>query len=136
MLNVYDAIKSAGSGGSNHVVIKIYSTKNRPFKGDSGSLFTMTLQATTDASLGEYTGRIFGQIFADPSKVEHNPAEVPFKVTIGQGTGIANLSIGGDNVNVYSTDGRMLKRNVSENKAQQSLSRGIYIINGKKVVVR
>ena len=62
----------------------IYSSKNKPLNGNSGELFLLPLKAAADAQTGSYQGRIFGQIFSDVDKVEHNPADVLFNVTIGK----------------------------------------------------
>ncbi len=39
-------------------------------------------------------------------------------------------------VDVYTLQGVMVKRQISVDELKHELSRGIYIINGKKVVVR
>lgn len=61
----------------------IYSSKNKALKGNSGTLFTLPIEAAAEAVSGTYQGRIFGQIFSDTNKQEHNPADVTFNVTLG-----------------------------------------------------
>ena len=39
-------------------------------------------------------------------------------------------------VNVYNTQGQLIKQNVDPATATQGLPQGIYIIGGKKVIVR
>ena len=70
--------------GGNVYHFLIYSSKNKALKGTSGALFTMTLEADKNAKIGKYQGRIFSQIFSDADKVEHNPDDVVFNITIGQ----------------------------------------------------
>ncbi len=73
-------ISKEASGNAYHFLI--YSSKNKPLKDTSGELFTLTLEADENAPVGTFQGRIYSQIFSDPDKVEHNPAEVKFNVTI------------------------------------------------------
>ena len=62
----------------------IYSSRNKPFTGNSGELFKVTLEAASDATTGTSQGRAYGQVFSDIDKQEHNPADVTFRVTVGQ----------------------------------------------------
>ena len=77
----HQLVAEQGSDGSYHFLI--YSSRNKALKGSSGTLFTMTLQATADLAQGEYEGRIFGQIFSDENKTEYNPADVTFNLNVG-----------------------------------------------------
>lgn len=56
----------------------------------------------------------------------------------GEVTGLATVSTDGTfctaSVNVYSTDGKLLRSNVDSAKALQGLDKGIYIVNGKKIM--
>ena len=71
---------SEESGNVYHFLI--YSSKNKALKGNSGELFSVTLEAAEGATTGTFQGKIYSQIFSDPDKVEYNPADVTFSVTI------------------------------------------------------
>lgn len=71
---------SEESGNVYHFLI--YSSKNKALKGNSGELFSVTLEAAENATAGTSQGKIFNQIFSDPDKKEYNPADVTFSVTI------------------------------------------------------
>ena len=75
-------ISKEAEGNAYHILI--YSSQNKPLKNNTGTLFTLTLQAEAGATLGDYQGRIYNQVFSDVDKNEHNPAEVTFSVTIGE----------------------------------------------------
>lgn len=51
-------------------------------------------------------------------------------------TSIEKLQAADASVDVYSTQGKLLKKQVSVNQALQSLPRGIYVIGGEKVAVK
>ena len=55
----------------------------------------------------------------------------------GDGTAVENVTIQKNvNSNVYSISGAMVKHNVKLANATKGLSKGVYIINGKKVIVK
>lgn len=62
----------------------IYSSRNMPLTGNSGELFKVTLEAASDATTGTSQGLIYGQVFSDTDKQEHNPADVTFSVFVGE----------------------------------------------------
>jgi len=76
----HSLVVEQGSDGTYHFLI--YSSKNKPLKGSSGGLLTMTLKADANATPGQYEGRIFGQVFSDEDRTEYNPANVTFAVTV------------------------------------------------------
>lgn len=49
-------------------------------------------------------------------------------------TGIQQIESGDALVNVYSIDGTIVRKQVKESEAVQGLKKGIYIINGKKII--
>ena len=54
-------------------------------------------------------------------------------------TGIKNISSVGnasDRVNVYTVSGVCVKQNVSVSEAIQGLAKGVYVVGGKKVIVK
>ena len=55
----------------------------------------------------------------------------------GEGTGMDNVTIQKNvNSNIYSISGAIVKHNVKLADATNGLSKGVYIINGKKVIVK
>ena len=69
-----------GDDGAYHFLI--YSSRNKALKGNSGALFTMTLQADASIVPGQYRGRFYGQVFSDVNKQEYNPDDVSFTITV------------------------------------------------------
>lgn len=51
-------------------------------------------------------------------------------------TGINGIAVDKAKANVYSIDGRLLRSNVNTEEATQGLAKGLYIINGKKQIVK
>ena len=56
--------------------------------------------------------------------------------TEGAGSGIAGIAAEKKNVNVYDLAGRVVRHNVESANAVNGLAKGIYIVNGKKVLVK
>lgn len=108
---------SAEEGNVYHFLI--YSSKNKAFKDNSGKLFTITLKAAENATNGQYQCKIFNQIFSDTDKNEHNPADVPFNVTIGSSAGV-DVVLDETNTEVpEATDGDvtiLVKRTIKANE--------------------
>ena len=58
---------------------------------------------------------------------------------MGNTTGVKDISIdNSDNgpVDVYSVNGQLLRQGVDRNNATQGLPAGVYIVGGKKVLVK
>ncbi len=60
-----------------------------------------------------------------------NMMRMPFDGT----TGLENLFLSAGPVNVYNEKGQLIRANVSADKALRGLSKGIYIINDKKIII-
>jgi hypothetical protein len=60
------------------------------------------------------------------------------KEAVSTGTGVKNIKVIdlNEKVNVYSITGTLMRKNVSVAEATDGLRQGIYIVGGKKVVVR
>lgn len=71
--------------------------------------------------------------------VNGSPSESSVIVDINESlTSVNNLVVDDlfkDKVDVYSIDGVLLKRNVNVNNATNGLSKGVYIVSGKKIIV-
>lgn len=58
------------------------------------------------------------------------------KVFIPASSGIHGINAENKTVNVYDLAGRVVRRNVESGAAVNGLAKGIYIVNGKKVMVK
>jgi hypothetical protein len=112
--------------------IMTYASNNATFK-DNGVMFAIGLQAAADAAEGEYTAKIIAdgeangsktQVLVTPDGTQAFAKDVEFKITIGSGTGINNLSADIDNAAVFNLNGQRVEK----------ASNGLYIKNGKKFV--
>lgn len=65
----------------------------------------------------------------------HASDELVYTFIIGDGSGVDSVGAVSASGNVYSVDGKVVLRNASEADAK-ALPAGIYIVNGKKVVVK
>ena len=59
-----------------------------------------------------------------------------YKATWQLSTGISAILSNGKKLDVYTIDGRLVKRGMTADEVRQSLRSGMYIINGKKVVLK
>ena len=78
--------------------------------------------------------------YIDPGKVVNNPeASVDLVITTSEtlnGCKTVMTSPTSEVVNVYTIDGVLVKKNVKALKAVEGLKKGIYIIGGKKKLVK
>jgi hypothetical protein len=56
------------------------------------------------------------------------------KVASAETSGISGVITDDTEVNVYTTDGMLIRSKVKYGKALEGLQRGVYLINGRKVV--
>jgi hypothetical protein len=109
-------------------------TLNKPGLGylNNNSLFITTAAAAT----------LWGQrAYIDPTLVKDlTDKETALTLTVnGKLTGVNAIQIskpGTGKVNVYTIDGKLLKRNINATDAQKGLSKGLYIVGKKKVAVK
>ena len=106
--------------GENLYRVIVYSTENRPYAGNGGEL----LNIRTNGS-GEVT--VDGILF-----ITEHQAERRFAPLHGGTTGILTVE-GSEAMDVYGLDGRQIRRQAT---TTDGLKKGIYVINGKKHVVR
>ena len=98
--------------------------------------------ATTSWKLAASTANLFinGRYgYIDPKKVVNEEGDADLVIeTADQVTAVKPFIVNKatDKVNVYSIDGKLLKRNVKATDAQKGLKKGIYIIGKKKVSVK
>lgn len=103
-------------------------------KGNSGTLFNITVKA--DENFGGNETIIVDNILAvEPNELKHFIND--FMIEVGNTTGVKDINIDSAGpVDVYNMNGQLLRHNVEPNEATQGLPSGIYIVGGKKVIVR
>ena len=104
--------------------------------GSDGTIFTIEIKA--DESFGGNENINFNSIIAvEPNEETHIMNEL--NVGVSTPTGVKDINIDDiDNgpVDVYNMNGQLLRRGVDRNEATQGLPAGIYIVGGKKVMVK
>ena len=65
--------------------------------------------------------------------VTEDLARKQFEAIYSQTTGIKNLDVSNNPEDVYSLDGRLVKKSAT---SLQGLPKGVYIVNGQKKVIR
>lgn len=115
---------------------RILLTNATAMKGNSGTLFNITVQA--DGSFGGNDFINIDNIIAvEPSELVHFINDLTLEV--GNTTGVKDINIDSNPtgpVDVYNMNGQLLRHNVERNDATQGLPAGIYIVGGKKVIVK
>lgn len=106
--------------GDNLYKVVVYSSENRPFKGNSGELLSFKVTGTGNV---EVSNVLF---------VTSGETETTFPALLGGTTGIDNVKTS-EAMDVYSIDGRLVRKHVVNT---DGLEKGLYIINGKKHIVR
>ena len=135
-IHVWNTTVSAMAGGSGKITVKrdgveLEKISDANYGEDLNELIISTSVEYTED--GTYTFEAPEGFFVDDSG-NALPA-VTFTYYIGEAAGIDNINADADGkVNVYSLDGKTVKMNAT-NDELKSL-RGIYIINGKKVIRR
>ncbi len=124
-----------GKTGSNLYRMVCYSPTGDDFEGYSGLLLTLNISSTKNFSSSDYItlDRIY---FADyQENVYYNNH---MKVSIIGASAVENITVDESDkpVNVYNTQGQLLRQNVVPSQATQGLPAGIYIVGDKKVIVR
>lgn len=126
-----------GDPGKGNGLVGVYakstiSTKGLGYFDESVLNVTDGSDVTIGVLEGYFDPRFLGEVD------ESAEADYVLTLTDGQITSITavNAAEEGETVNVYDLNGRLLKANVSEAEAKSGLQKGIYIIGGKKVIVK
>lgn len=112
-----------------------YSADGYAYDGNEGGIFTFKIQAAEDAALGDYEVKLSDMVLSI-NGVGYEEEARTSKLSISNTTGIR--AVEGDEWNIgtvatlYDLAGRRIQ---TENFGRPS-QKGIYIINGKKVVVK
>ena len=101
----------------------------------TGSDAIITIKVKADASIDVSQNIIISDIFFTQSnEVESVLPNVTANTTVV--TAIAQVGTDGEGVNVYDMKGVLLRQGVNPAEATKGLPTGVYVINGKKVLVK
>ena len=110
---------------------------NITWSGNQGAIFSIEVQASDSYSGNEIIN--FNNIIAvEPSEDSHLIDEL--NVGVSNTTGVKDINIddttGDSPVDVYNMNGQLLRKAVERDNATTGLPAGIYIVGGKKVMVK
>ena len=94
-----------------------------------GCIARITLIADRDAAYGLHNATI-GNIVLAANGHDIEPEPTAFSISVGDATGIDGIDAGEECGDIYDVAGKLVKRNGTT----KGLKRGIYIMNGKKVL--
>lgn len=104
--------------------------------GHEGTLLNIIVKAD-ESFTGNETITIGNIIAVEPSELVHEINDLD--VEVGTTTGVKDINVDNtDNgpVDVYNTNGQLIRHNVEREEATNGLPSGIYIVGGKKVIVK
>ncbi len=115
--------------------ILIINSSNQKFNANDNHLLNITVKAG-DSFGGNEVITIDNVIAVEPCERSHLIGDL--KVSVSNTTGVKDISIDDSNgpVDVYNMNGQMLRHNVDRDQATNGLPAGIYIIGGKKVIIK
>lgn len=119
----------------NYYTLWCYSPAGDDIDGYEGLLLTLEISATSRIAINDKLD--LKEInFVDNQEIVYRRHLRTLNL-LGN-TAIDNITVDDPNapVNVYNTQGQLIKQNVDPATATQNLPQGIYIIGGKKVIVR
>lgn len=111
------------------------SSTNATWKGDNGAIFSIEVIADDTFSGNENIN--FNNIIAvEPCEDIHMISDMT--VGVSNTTGVKDITIAPDEgpVDVYNTHGQLIRKSISRAEATNGLPSGIYIVDGKKVLVK
>lgn len=109
-----------------------YSLRDRMVRGTEGAVVYLTLSAE-DVMEGTYDFSISNGVFAQGNSTIES-AEVKATITVADATAIFGIASANQLVIVYDVNGRAVKNGVKASDCLDGLSKGIYIVNGVKIV--
>ena len=105
----------------NRYKVVIYSLDNAAYKGQSGELLNIKVAGSGDVSVEDILFVTAGQM------------EKRFPPLHRGTTGISVITNEAETMDIYTIDGRLIRKQA---KSTDGLEKGLYIINGKKQIVR
>lgn len=109
---------------SNRFRVIVYSIANKSIKGTSGAVVNITLKADDKLAIGDYTLKLENITLADAAENEYYPSDSESTVNVIT-TGIKPILMDGSSDKIYDLQGRRVN----------TVKKGIYIVNGKKLIV-
>lgn len=111
--------------------IAAFSTESNNIAGNNGAVIRLEVMAT-----GNVNEDIkLDNIFASTAKGELKQLEA-VSVGVNAVTSINDITVNNGPVNVYNVAGQLIRRNVNASEATHNLPAGLYLVGGKKVVVK
>lgn len=111
-----------------------YSADGFAYDGNEGGIFTFKIKAADDAALGEYSVSLSDMVLSiNGVGYEEEARTSALSIVVADAIGKMNDVKMEDGGAVYDLAGREV---VSGTKSARRLQRGIYIVGGKKVVVK
>lgn len=110
----------------NRYRVVVFSLTNTDLEGTSGPVVNITLQADDTLKEGKLNLKMEGVVLATADEKEYYPADSESTITVSTDTGINGITVDPSSVKIYDLQGRKV------NKPTQ----GVYIVNGKKVVIK
>lgn len=123
------AVASADKGSGSYGVV-VFSVANKTFSGSNGAIATFAVKATDNLPAGELKGKITDILFAGDG-VESDIADIDFSINKSS-DGIIQVAAEKP-ATVYDLKGNQIRKNAT---SVEGLSKGVYIINNKKVIVK
>ncbi len=116
--------------GENRYKVLGYYADASSIPEHEGTLFSLSLQAEDSVSSGEISCYVKEIVLSTPNAKKIQLADQTFTVTISESSGITNVKYDKNhNSNLYDISGRKLPYN-------KQLPQGIYILNGKKIIIK
>lgn len=110
----------------------VFSMNNKTFKGTSGGIIKVVVKAASTISAGNLTGTLADIVLTEPDQTQHKPANFTFNITAT--TGINEVELSNDKpATIYDLKGNTIRKNAT---STEGLSKGVYIIDNKKVIVK
>ena len=109
---------------SNRFRVIVYSIANKSIKGTSGTVVNITLKADDKLAIGDYTLKLENITLADIGENEYYPSNSESTVNV-VASGIKSVLMDGSSDKIYDLQGRRVN----------TVKKGIYIVNGKKLIV-
>ena len=111
--------------------IAAFSTESNNFAGNNGAVIRLEVMATSNVT----EDITLDNIFASTAKGVLKQLDA-VSVGVNAVSGINDITVGNGLVNVYNTAGQLVRRNANASEATRNLPAGLYLVGGKKVVVK
>ncbi|MDO4196064.1 MAG: GLUG motif-containing protein [Prevotellaceae bacterium] len=120
----------AGMNADGSMNVMVYSMSQDVFFGESGAILDMPFAFDEDLAPGVYNITLKNIVMTRPDQSQTKPEDYTFTVIVGGDVNgidaVSTNSIQAENENIYDLQGRKI----------QSVKKGIYIENGKKVIIK